>query len=108
MPTEAGAATSSPERAGSQSRQSSHQLPFRFSAAARKASGPAGLTGPITKDAFGLVGGLSRLCSWPLFESTNVVPSPLICADLETPLQGGRWSGRPATPQATAATLLRF
>src|SRR6266478_3260322 len=50
-----------PERAWSQSRQSSHQLPFRFSAAVRNASGPPGSTGPITNDAFGLVGGLSRL-----------------------------------------------
>ena len=44
-----------------QSRQSSHQLPFRFSAAARNTSGPAGFTGPIMNDAFEFVGGLSRL-----------------------------------------------
>ncbi len=43
-------------------------------ARARNASGPAGSTGPIMKDAFGLVGGLRRLCRCPLFDSTKVVP----------------------------------
>src|SRR4029077_13346680 len=96
LPSEAGAVTSSPERACSQSRQSSHQLPFRFSAEARNASGVSALTDPITKDALGLVGGLRRLCRCPLFESTKVVPSPMIWAVLYTPFHGVMWSVTPA------------
>src|SRR5262249_37324591 len=76
LPSLVGAATSAPERSWSQSRQCSHQLPLFFSELERNESPSGALASPVTKDAFGLVGGLRRLCKWPLFDRTKVASLP--------------------------------
>ena len=70
------ASTSSPDRDLRYSAQSSHQLPSFFSAPAAQASASFLLAVPLTYQAFGLPGGLSRLCRWPELDRMNCVLSP--------------------------------
>src|SRR4029077_15446446 len=106
LPRLAGAGASAPERSKSQTPQWGHQLPFSFSPELMNASPSLALAAPTTNEAFGLVGGLRRLCRWPLFERTNVVLSPKILAVRYTAFHGVIWSVTPATTYASALTRL--